>query len=589
MTKATRIGSFTRVAGAVALAGLALALRPDTAEACGGLFCNSSQPVNQAAERIIFANNGDGTVTAVIEIKYEGPAEKFAWVLPVPGVPDVEISSVTAFDRLQQATNPQYALNRRFEECGDGPNGGIGRDLAAPSADGASAGGGGTGGNASPVTVLAAGSVGPFDYKVIKVDAQLSDPAQVALDWLMTNGYDVTDLGPEVLRPYLQDGLNLIAFRLQKTAMSGSIRPVRITYDAEQPFIPIRPTAVAANDDMGIMVWVVSASRAIPATYKSLELNEAAINWFSPMGTYNDVVSAAADEAGGQGFVTEQAGPTDALKETVVFSYERDQWNQLQNSGVTDAIDLFNQTMNSFMGWDGFPDVLREVVMLPAEVPLEDFLNCPRCYADTPGVVIDTTAMLKELYEKVIKPMFDTADLLQSQKYVTRMYTTMSADEMSVDPSFDFNPDLEDVSNVHTADQFIKCDGSWIITLPQGDAIHGTEMGVWPTDLGDQPAARKILQLTTEGDGEVVEDNSDKIVGLLKDNGPQPAPGDPLPGSIAGSTGSTAGMGVATASGNSCGCRVPGGAQTHAAMPSLLLGLAFAARLVRRRSRRTQR
>ena len=48
------------------------------AHACGGLFCNQSQPVNQAAERILFVDNGDNTTTAIIQIMYEGPSERFA-------------------------------------------------------------------------------------------------------------------------------------------------------------------------------------------------------------------------------------------------------------------------------------------------------------------------------------------------------------------------------------------------------------------------------------------------------------------------------------------------------------------------------
>src|SRR5688572_18275891 len=57
------------------------------ADACGGFFCSAVQPVNQAAEHIIFADNGDGTVTAVIEIMYEGPSENFSWLLPISSVP----------------------------------------------------------------------------------------------------------------------------------------------------------------------------------------------------------------------------------------------------------------------------------------------------------------------------------------------------------------------------------------------------------------------------------------------------------------------------------------------------------------------
>ncbi len=39
--------------------------------ACGGLFCQNS-PVDQNAERIIFTQNGDGTISAIIQIQYTG-------------------------------------------------------------------------------------------------------------------------------------------------------------------------------------------------------------------------------------------------------------------------------------------------------------------------------------------------------------------------------------------------------------------------------------------------------------------------------------------------------------------------------------
>ena len=106
-------------AGAIALTALTVSASP--ARACGGFFCSQSQPVNQAAERIIFAQNGDGTVTAVIQILYEGPSENFSWLLPIASVPqgdDIAVASDLAFARLQQATNPSYNLTTRIEgEC----------------------------------------------------------------------------------------------------------------------------------------------------------------------------------------------------------------------------------------------------------------------------------------------------------------------------------------------------------------------------------------------------------------------------------------------------------------------------------------
>src|SRR3954447_21839995 len=107
----------TTLFGALAL--VASALTPGLASACGGFFCNQSQPVNQAAEGIVFADNGDGTVTAVIQIMYQGPSKNFSWLLPISSVPksdsDIRIASNLALQRLQAATNPNYSLTTTTE------------------------------------------------------------------------------------------------------------------------------------------------------------------------------------------------------------------------------------------------------------------------------------------------------------------------------------------------------------------------------------------------------------------------------------------------------------------------------------------
>ncbi len=568
-----------------------LALTP-SAQACGGLFCNSAQPVNQAAERIIFSENGDGTVTAIIEIQYEGPAASFSWVLPVPGVPDVNVSSTLALDRLQQATNPTYQLNTTFAD-----------GCAVPQATSAPGGGAfdqaeGDPAAADDVVVLDSGSVGPFDFEVISVNDELPDPADAALMWLEDNGYDVTALAPEVLGPYLADGLNLIAFRLNKDNDAGSIRPVLLTYDSELPFIPIRPTAVAANPNMGVMVWVVSASRAIPKNYKALELNEALIDWFNPNDTYNDVVSAAADESGGQGFVTEMALPDTRLEQTVLFEWEQQEWSRISSQTYPSAADFVLDASSVFGTWDGFDDALAKTVTLPDGVSIEDFFNCVRCYSDDPGFSADQTMLLQELFDMVYKPVLETENLLMSRGYVTRLYTTMSADEMTLDPIFDFNEDLDDVEMVRVAEQVMDCEGGWHVNLPQGDTVIGEEAGVWPMSLGgDQPAARVIMQLGTSGQGEVLVDNSEVIAGLigggtLDEDGTVTLGDDPGgdgdgdgPGDedgVDGAAGSPAASLTGGDGDDGCGCSAPGGGGgNNAALILFALGY-----LVMRRRRR---
>ena len=164
---------------------------PRLAEACGGFFCSPVGPVLQAAERIVFVDHGDGRVTAVVQILYSGPADAFSWVLPAPGVPELGVSSNVAFTRLQRASEPQFVTQIQFEGACVRPASG------PPRAGGVDAGvqGGADAGAGGGVTVVASGALGPFDFEIIALDPSLPQPADVAVNWLENNGYDVTSLG----------------------------------------------------------------------------------------------------------------------------------------------------------------------------------------------------------------------------------------------------------------------------------------------------------------------------------------------------------------------------------------------------------
>ncbi len=507
--------------GSVAIAAILLTtLTPAPAQACGGFFCSAAAPVNQAAERIVFAQNGDGTVSAVVQIQYSGPSESFAWVLPVPGIPDVAVSSDLAFTRLQTASNPQYLLTVDIEgRCREPRN--------SPQFDCGAAGGGADGGTGAP-EVLASGTVGPYDFVVLEIDGELDQAGDVAVEWLVDEGYDVVPPGGDpadisaLLGSYLEGGMNLLAFRLTKGNDTGSIRPIWITYESDRPMIPIRPTAVAANDDMGVMVWVLGQNRAVPINYKSLELDEALIDWTTGgLFNYNQVVVTAANEAGGQGFVTERAGPSSDYANVVFSNIDDQSWRSLQQqSSARSPEAVFIDSAFSFGQWDGYRDVVKP--LLPEAVDVDDFIACPGCYTgQLPGVSVG--ALLSGLNISVIHPMRETQELLESLPYVTRLYTTLSAPEMDLDPEFDFNPDLQPVSNIHNARQVIECAGNlfvseapWRVELEDGRVIRG--QGGWPFvpgAPGSLPANARVLQLTTSGAGTVITDNSETIDALL--------------------------------------------------------------------------
>ncbi|HWA72108.1 MAG TPA: DUF2330 domain-containing protein [Polyangiaceae bacterium] len=495
------------------------------ASACGGLFCSSpSQPVNQAAERIVFAENGDGTVTAVIQIMYQGSAQKFSWLLPISSVPtkdDIAVASNVAFQRLQAATNPQYTLTVSVEgTCKtNGRSAGFGGSNSAPGAPTVGTGNGGSNG----VTVEASGTVGAFDWSVISVDASVADPSDLAVKWLTDNAYSVGEGAPGLIRPYLQDGLHLLALKLTKGSDVGSIRPLMLTYDAKSPMIPIKLTAVAANDDMGVMTWLLGSARGVPQNYRSLELNEARINWFNANSNYNAVVTTAADEAGGQGFVTEYAAKSSALAGTVWGPSDEQRWQSLRSNTFASFSQLFESVFVQWGQWDGFWDAARATITLPAGVAFSDFQSCPSCYEGQ--IQVAPSAFFDAIESNVIEPMRAVEQLFSRSAYVTRLYSTLSAAEMTVDPAFTFNPSLSDVSNLHNAKRVIECnplleqfEAPWRIELPQGGVIRGTgsQVGTWP-GFEDQPSNSRISQVSASGSGKVLEDNTAEIQLALDD------------------------------------------------------------------------
>jgi MYXO-CTERM domain-containing protein len=210
----------------------------------------------------------------------------------------------------------------------------------------------------------------------------------------------------------------------------------------------------------------------------------------------------------------------------IIFEFEREDWEALQMSAmVLSPFELLAESTQRFAGWDGYRGLLED--FLPESIDVDQFLSCPGC---DPVALdgLDTEAFVEGLAEEVVEPMIATQELLGSRPYVTRLYTTLSAPEMDLDPLFDFNPDLPIVSNVHTARQVIECHRSVYIWqapsrfhLEDGRVVRLNAGDPWPFTPGDEdapPANALVLELTTSGPGTVVEDNSEAIDQALEEH-----------------------------------------------------------------------
>lgn len=270
-------------------------LTPATAEACGGFFCQIT-PVEQNAERILFEIGPDGVITTTVEISYAGEPEGFSWVVPILETPDLLAVPPSALRLLDGSTVPSIIAPPT--KCSD-PSQNM--RFASPTALDSSSESGGNGGGGVDVEDLP--QVGPFDPEVVSSD----DPAAL-ITWLNTNGYLITPEMEPFVADYVTSGMKFLAMKLAPGAGTADITPISMQYTGG-PMVPISLTSVAAEPEMGVMVFVAGAGRYESTNYGNLEIDVADVQ-ASPLdgsNNYYPLLSWMIDEQGGRSFVTEFA------------------------------------------------------------------------------------------------------------------------------------------------------------------------------------------------------------------------------------------------------------------------------------------
>jgi hypothetical protein len=497
------------------IVALALALTP-RANACGGMFCNAAQPVEQAAERIVFAWAEDdacpeGLVTVEVQISYVGEAADFGWVVPVPDVPELFASTDVLFTALANPTVPTFSIQQEsYGTCGGGGIGCAQADMVMTEQGFAGDGGGDT--NLGGVNVISSQTVGPYETVVLQATG-----AAFLLAWLEDEAFAVpSDIEP-VLAPYLADHQYFVALKLASGADVGDIAPLGMTYCGDSASIPIQLTSIAAVDDLPIEVFVLGPTRAVPDNYLHVRINEAAIDWYTGGTNYRDVVKRAVDEAGGQAFVTDFSGSGDMFAATI-WSESMIDLDRLR--AIDDLASWIDAIVTS-----GMPGGSQLLAFLgqwaPKGVDPVDFVNCPSCYK-LPAQ-FDAVATTDAFEEAIVEPLRDAQDLVDDAVHVTRLFTTMDPEEMTVDPQFVFNADVEqEVAFAHTATDEQHCgflegrdNAEHVLRLVDGRAI-ALPSSNWLIDQDmtqleymaelASPAAIVVEDLGQDGPGDLIAD-----------------------------------------------------------------------------------
>ena len=402
---------------ASAALGLVLAGAPSRAEACGCLsppdpvvLGDDDFAVNQQAEQIIFEVD-EGTITAHVLIRYAGDPSQFAWIVPVPSVPELALSPAAAFAMIDDATRPftdvqfedvcpvpEYECHQHpFPDCSSGDD--------RPFAGGAGTGGGedggigsgigdaddGAGGDDAPpgIDVIDMQQVG--SYETVTFTAAEAD---LAVQWLQDNGFIVNDTMTPYMMPYVEAGMVFVAAKLVAGAGIDAIEPLRLTYADTLPMIPLMLTAVASEPHLTVTAYIYDDVGYRPSVRPIAVIDEARIAIDgSGRINYPQLLARTVDEIGGDGWVVEYGSrPPEA------------DFND--NAGCCGDFD------NCGVGGD-----------MQCQCPAAEF------DADDCGL---------------IPGLLDAIDLVNGlatkHSRVTRLTTRISAEEMTFDPTFE--PDL---------------------------------------------------------------------------------------------------------------------------------------------------
>jgi len=537
--------SFAAVTLATVAAGALAVAYPSDARACGCFAQPSAAtPVVQAGERILFAHEAD-QVIAYIQIKYQGAADQFGWIVPLPSVPTLELGTDALFTMLDKSTLPQYRLTRQQNYCGGfQPTNGDGcgafslggddttstssSDMGVAFSSGDMALGG---------VVVEQASIGPYDYAVLKADDETA-----MLQWLSDNRYFVPAGTSDAAKPYIHPGAYFLALKLRGGETTGDIAPIVLKYTSDLPMIPITLTQVGAVENMGVLVWVAGEARAIPRNYYHVVLDDLPV-WFSNFTTYNlEMINAVHEAPGKHGFITQYAGSSSLVV------------GQLDSPGrygdlatlraETTPSDYLHYLFAHNYRFDGtLLSILSRSIPEPQQlidmgVPLLQFYQNYDSYSQyVPGTDPDGGAfapfdpgpVTDEIATRIVTPARDANALLARHPYLTRLYTALSPKDMTIDPVFSSNRELGDVPLLHTATVTTACSGQQWLTTDLGFEVQ--YLNGLPPNL-NLPGALRVELTRDAGPAELVQDNSDTIRAALGpvDHGHQTSPSDPSSG-----------------------------------------------------------
>lgn len=168
----------------VALAAIvSFIILPGITNADGGFFYHYQEDITEPSQKaVIFYNESNHLENLILQVRYEGNVSDFAWIVPLPNIPNMKEVDAEIFYELMALTAKNYD----------------GRGFLAPNGKGK--------GN---VTLIKREQVGIYDVSVLN-----ATNASALLNWLNQNDYFIPKETESIIQYYINKGWCFAAIKI---------------------------------------------------------------------------------------------------------------------------------------------------------------------------------------------------------------------------------------------------------------------------------------------------------------------------------------------------------------------------------------
>jgi hypothetical protein len=180
---------------------------------------------------VVFYHKGEQQL--IISPSFEGAPSEFAWIIPVPARPKVQVLDGAIFHELARLTTPpppRVNVNgKKGEAAGDAR---------------------------ASVSLIERKIVGAYDVSVLEA----TDGGALAR-WLRANGYPIPDKARAPISQYVREKWTFVACRVRNPGASrglrtGTLAAIRLTFKTTRPVYPMRISS-ANPSPFQVLVYLV--------------------------------------------------------------------------------------------------------------------------------------------------------------------------------------------------------------------------------------------------------------------------------------------------------------------------------------------